>query len=183
MKRFSTFYSFLMLSSFRFAWNGMDILKRLKHHPFFSRILEGGECVAYGARALNEGGYQSIPKLNFPGGALIGCGAGFLNVPKIKGTHTAMKSGMLAAEATFEALSNEDVKDPADLSAYPQLLENSWVMKELKEVRNLRPSFHTSLGLYGGIIYSGIDSLFLKGRVPWTFHHPREDYAATKTMR
>ena len=78
--------------------------QRMKHHPFFKDILEGGECLAYGARTLNEGGYQSIPKLHFPGGALVGCAAGFLNVPKIKGTHNAMKSGIVAAEAVVEAL-------------------------------------------------------------------------------
>ncbi|KAH9817484.1 hypothetical protein DFH28DRAFT_153234 [Melampsora americana] len=159
--------------------------QRLKHHPFFSKILEGGECIAYGARALNEGGYQSIPKLTFPGGALIGCTAGFLNVPKIKGTHTAMKSGMLAAEASFNALKNQSDQESTEaieLVEYPKLMDESWVIQELKEVRNLRPSFHTRLGLYGGILYSGLDSFLLKGKVPWTFHHPKEDYQATKTI-
>uniref|UniRef100_A0A0K3CKC2 electron-transferring-flavoprotein dehydrogenase n=2 Tax=Rhodotorula toruloides TaxID=5286 RepID=A0A0K3CKC2_RHOTO len=164
-------------------------LQRLKHHPLFADLLEGGECIAYGARALNEGGYQSIPKLTFPGGAMIGDSAGFLNVPKIKGTHTSMKSGMLAAEAAFNAItssraSESDSSETAlDVSEYEKLFEESWVAKELKEVRNLRPSFHTSLGNFGGIIYSGIDSLLLKGRVPWTFHHPEEDYAATLPAR
>ncbi|WAQ88817.1 hypothetical protein PtA15_10A237 [Puccinia triticina] len=162
--------------------------QRLKHHPLFSRVLEGGECLAYGARALNEGGYQSIPKLTFPGGALIGCSAGFLNVPKIKGTHTAMKSGMIAAEVAFEALVTnkspaQETETPVELVDYQDKLDKSWVMKELKEVRNLRPSFHNPLGLYGGIIYSGIDSLFLKGRVPWTFHHKKEDHAHTKSIK
>ncbi|KNZ49151.1 electron-transferring-flavoprotein dehydrogenase [Puccinia sorghi] len=160
--------------------------QRLKHHPLFSRVLEGGECLAYGARALNEGGYQSIPKLTFPGGALIGCSAGFLNVPKIKGTHTAMKSGMIAAEVAFEALvtnPSNSTEAPIELTDYQQKLDNSWVMKELKEVRNLRPSFHNPLGLYGGIIYSGIDSMFLKGRVPWTFHHKKEDHLHTKSVK
>jgi electron-transferring-flavoprotein dehydrogenase len=160
--------------------------QRLKHHPVFADVLEGGECIAYGARALNEGGYQSIPKLTFPGGGLIGCTAGFLNVPKIKGTHTAMKSGMLAADATYEALValpedfEHSMTSTVDISGYQTLFDNSWVAKELKEVRNLRPSFHTRFGNWMGIIYSGIDSLILKGRVPWTFHHPKEDYAATK---
>jgi len=160
--------------------------QRLKHHPLFSKVLEGGECLAYGARALNEGGYQSIPKLTFPGGALIGCSAGFLNVPKIKGTHTAMKSGMIAAEVAFEALvtnPSNSTEEPIELTNYQQKLDDSWVMKELKEVRNLRPSFHNPLGLYGGIIYSGIDSLFLKGRVPWTFHHKKEDHLHTKSVK
>ena len=170
--------------------------QRMKHHPFFAEVLKGGECIAYGARALNEGGYQSVPKLTFPGGALIGCSAGFLNVPKIKGTHTAMKSGMLAAEAAFEAVAaaqgtaeasesaeesdGETVVQPLDISSYQTAMDNSWVMKELKEVRNLRPSFHNPLGMIGGIAYSGLDSLFLKGRVPWTFHHPGDDYAQTR---
>ena len=164
--------------------------QRLKHHPAFAELLEGGECIAYGARALNEGGYQSIPKLTFPGGGLIGCTAGFLNVPKIKGTHTAMKSGMLAADETFEALKKlpEDydqstAETPVDISSYETAFEESWIAKELKEVRNLRPSFHNPLGNWGGMAYSGLDSMFLKGRVPWTFHHPKEDYAATKPAR
>ncbi|KAH9459128.1 hypothetical protein Pst134EA_019283 [Puccinia striiformis f. sp. tritici] len=160
--------------------------QRLKHHPLFSKVLEGGECLGYGARALNEGGYQSIPKLTFPGGALIGCSAGFLNVPKIKGTHTAMKSGMIAAEVAFQALvsdtSSANEAESIELVDYQEKLDQSWVMKELKEVRNLRPSFHNPLGLYGGIIYSGVDSLFLKGRVPWTFHHKKEDFAHTKSI-
>lgn len=106
------------------------------------------------------------------------------------GTHTSMKSGMLAAEAAFNAItssraseSESESEAPLDVSEYEKLFEESWVAKELKEVRNLRPSFHTSLGNLGGIIYSGIDSLFLKGRVPWTFHHPEEDYAATQPAR
>ncbi|WWD06282.1 hypothetical protein V865_004371 [Kwoniella europaea PYCC6329] len=164
--------------------------QRMKHHPFFANILKDGQCIAYGARALNEGGYQSIPKLNFPGGALIGCSAGFLNVPKIKGTHNAMKSGMLAAESAFESItssssSSEDASEsetaePIDMSGYAKVMENSWVYKELKEVRNLRPSFHNPLGLWGGMAYSGLDSLILKGRVPWTFRNNWEDYETTK---
>ncbi|KDN42400.1 putative flavo protein-ubiquinone oxidoreductase [Tilletiaria anomala UBC 951] len=166
--------------------------QRMKHHPFFKDVLEGGECLAYGARVLNEGGYQSIPKLHFPGGALIGCAAGFVNVPKIKGTHNAMKSGMTAAEATVDAIlarraasgeseSESSTERPGiDLVDYKTKLDNTYVMQELKEVRNLRPSFHNPLGLYGGILYSGLDSLILKGRTPWTFHHKQEDYQATK---
>ncbi|GAA5983062.1 hypothetical protein JCM10908_000141, partial [Rhodotorula pacifica] len=169
-------------------------LQRLKHHPLFADLLEGGECIAYGARALNEGGWQSIPKLTFPGGAILGDSAGFLNVPKIKGTHTSMKSGMLAAEAAFNALETaraaetDSERDPLtapglDVSSYQTAFENSWIAKELREVRNLRPSFHTKLGNWGGIMYSGLDSLVLKGRVPWTFHHPEEDYQATRPAK
>lgn len=157
--------------------------QRMKHHPFFKDLLEGGECIAYGARALNEGGYQSIPKLNFPGGALIGCSAGFLNVPKIKGTHNAMKSGMVAAESAWDALQKRKEsgsEEVVDLTDYRERLDQTYVIQELKEVRNLRPSFHNPLGLWGGLMYSGIDSLLLKGRVPFTFHHAGEDYAQTK---
>jgi electron-transferring-flavoprotein dehydrogenase len=100
------------------------------------------------------------------------------------GTHTAMKSGMLAADAVFAALSTAEEasteEEPMDLSAYQTALDSSWVKKELDEVRNVRPSFHSALGNWGGIMYSGIDSLFLKGRTPWTFHHPGEDHAQTK---
>ncbi|GAA6038148.1 hypothetical protein JCM8097_005759 [Rhodosporidiobolus ruineniae] len=169
--------------------------QRLKHHPLFADLLEGGECIAYGARALNEGGYQSIPKLTFPGGAMIGDSAGFLNVPKIKGTHTSMKSGMLAAEAAFNAISRSNAAAaeaeeadespseavaPLDVSEYESLFESSWVAEELKEVRNVRPSFHSPLKNLGGMAYSGLDTLIFKGRTPWTFHHPSEDWKATK---
>ncbi|BGP48265.1 hypothetical protein JCM10450v2_004137 [Rhodotorula kratochvilovae] len=166
-------------------------LQRLKHHPLFKDVLEGGECIAYGARALNEGGYQSIPKLTFPGGAMIGDSAGFLNVPKIKGTHTSMKSGMLAAEAAFSAITSYNASSPEeflpssplDVSSYESAFESSWIAQELKEVRNLRPSFHSKLGNWGGMAYSGVDSLLLKGRVPWTFHHPSEDWKATRPAK
>jgi electron-transferring-flavoprotein dehydrogenase len=125
---------------------------------------------------INEGGLQSIPKLHFPGGALIGCSAGFVNIAKIKGTHNAMKSGMLAAEAAWEAVhstSSEDTPSAVNLSAYDRALHESWVHSDLHEVRNIRPSFSTSLGTFGGVIYSAIDSFLFKGRVPWTFkHHP-----------
>src|SRR5882724_10047291 len=105
----------------------------MKHHPYFAGLLANGERLAYGGRTLNEGGLQSIPKLHFPGGALIGCSAGFLNVPKIKGTHNAMKSGMLAAEAALDAVVAE--VDIADMTSYEESLKQSWVWDELKEVR------------------------------------------------
>jgi electron-transferring-flavoprotein dehydrogenase len=152
--------------------------QRMKHHPYFAKLLSGDSTrIAYGARTLNEGGLQSIPKLHFPGGALIGCSAGFVNVAKIKGTHNAMKTGMLAAETAFDVLSADGVR-PADMSAYEKAFESSWVYSDLYEVRNLRPSFNTPLGIFGGIVYSGIDSLLLKGRTPWTFHNPRVTDAA-----
>src|SRR6202023_2299086 len=109
----------------------------MKHHPLYASVLKGGTCLSYGARALNEGGYQSIPKVVFPGGALIGDTAGFLNVPKIKGTHTAMKSGMLAAEATWTALSSTD-SGTIFLYDYEDSLRKSSIWKELKQVRNMR---------------------------------------------
>ncbi|PSS34160.1 hypothetical protein PHLCEN_2v1777 [Hermanssonia centrifuga] len=155
-------------------------LQRIKHHPYFTDLLSGDSTrIAYGARSLNEGGIQSVPKLHFPGGALIGCSAGFVNVAKIKGTHNAMKSGMLAAEAAYDAISSDvESEQPTDMSKYEESLRSSWVFDDLHEVRNLRPSFNTSLGLWGGLVYSGIDSLFLKGRTPWTFNHSSASDAA-----
>lgn len=155
--------------------------QRMKHHPFFASVLEGGRCISYGARALNEGGFQSIPQVTFPGGALIGDTAGFLNVPKIKGTHTAMKSGMLAAEACFDALETNKTGGTVMLYNYEDALRKSSIWKELKQVRNMRPSFHSPLKIFGGILYSGLEAYVLKGRVPWTLKHPGPDYAATKT--
>ncbi|CAG8479894.1 9797_t:CDS:2 [Ambispora leptoticha] len=154
--------------------------QRWKHHPSIKKFFEGGKCISYGARALNEGGYQSIPKLVFPGGALIGDTAGFLNVAKIKGTHTAMKSGILAGEAAYNAIVNsEQTTGPITLTSYEKSIQESWLWKELYAVRNVRPSFNSSLGMWGGITYAGVDALFLKGRVPWTFKH-HADYAALK---
>ena len=155
--------------------------QKMKHHPMYSKYLEGGKCISYAARALNEGGFQSIPKCAFPGGALIGDTAGFLNVPKIKGTHTAMRSGMLAAEATYTALSSKSNTSSVFLFDYEEKLRSSTIWSELKAVRNMRPSFHTALGLYGGIIYSGIEAFILRGKEPWTFKHkPGGDHTATK---
>lgn len=153
--------------------------QKLKLHPLFKNVLEGGKCISYGARSLIEGGFQSIPKVAFPGGALIGDSAGFVNVPKVKGTHNAMKSGMLAGEAAWKALERED-PGTVFLYDYEDSLRSSSIWKELKEVRNLRPSFHSPLGLWGGLAYSGLDTFLLKGRTPWTFKHATPDYAATK---
>ncbi len=143
-----------------------DEMQRFKLHPSVAPIFEGAKRIAYGARALNEGGYQSIPKLVFPGGALIGDGAGFMNVPKIKGSHAALKSGLLAAEAVFQAFADGA---KGGLDAYPQGLEKSWLIEELRLSRNIRPSFRW--GLFGGILYSAIDTYLLRGRAPWTMHH------------
>ncbi|KAI0694134.1 hypothetical protein BC835DRAFT_1545230 [Cytidiella melzeri] len=157
--------------------------QRMKHHPYVKGLLSGESTrIAYGARTLNEGGFQSVPKLHFPGGALIGCSAGFVNVAKIKGTHNAMKSGMLAAEAAFDAIEAAS-DEPTDMSKYEENLKNSWVWSDLHEVRNLRPSFNTRLGLWGGIAYSGLDSLFLKGRTPWTFRNTTGASDAAHTKR
>ena len=141
--------------------------QRWKQHPAIRAILEGGRRVSYGARAINEGGWQSVPKLAFPGGALIGCSAGFVNVPRIKGTHTAMKSAMLAAEAAFEAVSANRSGDV--LETYSASLHRSWVAKELKGVRNAQPAVAHWGGMLG-TLYAGLD-LWLNQLgigVPWT---------------
>ena len=142
-------------------------MQRFKTHPSIRPIFEGGRRLAYGARALNEGGFQSIPKLVFPGGALIGDCAGFLNVPKIKGTHTAMKSGMVAAEALVEALAAG--AEQTVLDSYPQKLQASWLWAELKSVRNIRPAFRW--GLFPALAYSALDAYVLRGKAPWTLPH------------
>lgn len=159
--------------------------QRYKHHPAISKYLEGGKCIAYGARALNEGGAQSVPQLAFPGGALIGCSAGFVNVPKIKGTHTAMKSGMLAAEAAYNAINEVDgsANTPITLSSYETSLKESWVWKELWAVRNCRPAFHSPLGVYGGVLLSGLEVMFLRGRHPITLKHGQPDWARLKPAK
>jgi electron-transferring-flavoprotein dehydrogenase len=148
-----------------------DEMQRLKTHPHMRKHFEGGRRISYGARALSEGGFQSIPKLVFPGGALIGDSAGFLNLPKIKGTHCAMKSGMLAADAAADALAGDK---PAELSAYPETFETSWLYDELKRERNLRPAF-AKFGLYGFLVYSALDTFVLRGRAPWTLHITHKD--------
>ncbi len=139
--------------------------QKFKTHPKIKKILKGGRRVAYGARALNEGGYQSLPKLYFPGGALIGCEAGTLNVPKIKGTHTAMKSGMLAAENIHKVL-KQNIKDISLLEDYEKKFYKSWAGKELKKARNFRPGF--KYGLFMGTILGAIELKLFKGNTPWT---------------
>ncbi|KAF3002079.1 hypothetical protein E8E13_009491 [Curvularia kusanoi] len=155
--------------------------QKMKHHPIYKDVLEGGKCISYGARTLIEGGFQSIPKLAFPGGALLGDSAGFVNVPKIKGTHTAMRSGMLAAEATWDALQGNTDGGTVFLFDYEDKMRKSSVWAELKQVRNMRPSFHTALGLYGGVLYSGLEAYLFRGKTPWTLKHGLPDHAATKT--
>ncbi|MGH0125999.1 UNVERIFIED_CONTAM: hypothetical protein FKN15_015134 [Acipenser sinensis] len=148
--------------------------QRWKHHPTVLPTLEGGKRIAYGARALNEGGFQSLPKLTFPGGLLVGCSPGFMNVPKIKGTHSAMKSGMMAAETIFSKLTNENLQSETKglcVPEYEENLKNSWVWKELYSVRNIRPSCHGLFGVYGGMVYTGIFYWMLRGKEPWTLKH------------
>ena len=144
--------------------------QRWKHHPEIKEILEGGKRISYGARVINEGGWQSIPKLVMPGAALIGCSAGFVNVPRIKGTHTAMKSAMLAADAAFDAVAADRSGDTLD--AYPAALDASWIAAELKMVRNAGPA----LGKFGnllGTLVAGIDMWmrYLKIGLPFTIRN------------
>jgi electron-transferring-flavoprotein dehydrogenase len=181
--------------------------QRWKTHPAIRDTFEGGTCISYGARCINEGGWQAVPKLTFPGGMLAGCSAGFVNVPKIKGSHTAMKTGMLAAEEAFKTLSdpangisvNEwyagetdsgealegDVEPRFDVEvcSYDEAVSNSWVKEELWAVRNVHPSFHKVGPIPAqlvGMAYSGLDSFILKGRGSWTFHNKKADSEATR---
>jgi len=139
--------------------------QRYKTHPAIAPTFEGAKRISYGARALNEGGFQSLPKLTFPGGVLIGCAAGTLNVPKIKGTHTAMKSAIVAAEAIAEAFAADK---PDEVTAYTAKLKDSWVWSELYQVRNIRPAF-AKWGLYGGLVNAALETYLFKGKAPWTF--------------
>ncbi len=154
--------------------NTFKEFQRYKTHPEVAKHIKGGKRISYGARALNEGGFQSIPKLSFPGGAIIGCGAGFVNVPKIKGIHTAMKSGMEAADAAVKLLAGE----VDSMKAYEESLQKSWVWPELYAVRNIRPSFHW--GMLSGLAYSAVDTYLFRGKAPWTLHHKRADHEALK---
>lgn len=158
--------------------NPYEEMQRFKTHPVIRNLLIGGRRIAYGARAVNEGGLQSIPKLTFPGGALIGCAAGFLNVAKIKGSHNAMKSAMLAAEAIVAAIQNNSENGSGDeLVAYERALRESWVYQELYQARNFRAYFRR--GLITGTLLGGID-LKLGGNTPWTLHHTVSDRFSTK---
>ena len=152
-----------------------DEFQRFKTHPDIRPTFEGGRRIAYGARAISAGGIQSLPKLTFPGGLLIGDTAGFLNMPKIKGTHTAMKSGLLAAEAVFAAVKAGRSAD--EVTAYPEQLRQSWLWRELYEVRNIKPSF--SWGLWAAMGYSALETYVFRGKAPWTLHH-KADHAKLK---
>lgn len=155
--------------------NPYEEFQRFKTHPSVYPLLEKGKRIAYGARTIIEGGIQSIPKLTFPGGLLIGDGAGFLNVPKIKGIHNAMKSGMVAAESLFPLLRENVVPE---CTQYPQALKESWLWKDLYLARNIRPAFQH--GLLTGLAYSAIDTYVFRGRAPWTFRHKQPDHLSLK---
>ncbi|MDC3039199.1 electron transfer flavoprotein-ubiquinone oxidoreductase [Candidatus Pelagibacter sp.] len=150
-----------------------DEFQRFKTHPAISKILAGGKRISYGARALIEGGFQSLPKMFMPGALLIGCDAGTLNMPKIKGSHTAMKSGIVAAETI-----NEHLKEAKELSIYEEKFKKSWAYKELFEARNVKPSF--SWGLILGIIFTGIDQIIFRGKLPFTLKHKHADHETLK---
>lgn len=154
--------------------------QRFKLHPSVRKYFETGKRITYGARALNEGGLQSIPKLTFPGGCLIGCSPGFLNTPKIKGTHNAMKSGIVAADAIYQAFSDGKLDYGYEPLDYEKSLKESWVWQELKAARNVRPAFNTKLGLFGGFMYTGLFYVFMRGKEPWTLKHGPPDYAHLK---
>ena len=165
-------YGFVVGLDYANTWlSPFDEMQRLKTHKAIREHLEGGKRISYVARARSEGGLQSIPRLRFPGGALLGDAAGFLNVPKIKGTHAAMKAGMLAAEAGIDALQEGRKPEPA---TYTRRVRKSWLWGELRDVRNIRPAF-SRFGMMGGALYSGIDALVLRGRAPWTMHHRHAD--------
>jgi electron-transferring-flavoprotein dehydrogenase len=157
-----------------------DEFQRFKTHPAIRGMLEGGKRIAYGARAINEGGLQSIPKLTFPGGALIGCSAGFVNLPRIKGSHNAMKTGMLAAEATFAALGEGRSRD--ELVAYSDAFRKSWAYADLYKVRNVKPGL--GWGMWLGTLHGGahmwLNDLGLGFLVPWTLKHGKADHETLK---
>jgi electron-transferring-flavoprotein dehydrogenase len=170
--------------NYRNPWlSPFDEFQRFKHHPAIAEHLEGGTRVSYGARAITEGGFQSVPKLAFPGGALIGCSAGFVNVPRIKGSHNAMKTGMMAADAAYDAVMAGRSGDVLD--AYQAAYEGSWVAKELKLVRNAKPylsKFGTTLGGAFGVMEMWLGSL-TGLTVPWTMKHGKTDAASTGLAR
>jgi electron-transferring-flavoprotein dehydrogenase len=146
--------------------------QRYKTHPAIRGFFEGGKRISYGARAIAAGGLQSLPKLVFPGGALIGCDAGFLNASRIKGSHAAMKTGMLAAEAAYAALGENRQHD--ELSTFPRAFEKSWLHEELHKARNFKPAM--ARGLYSGTLMVGIDQVLFRGKAPWTLRHKHTDH-------
>jgi electron-transferring-flavoprotein dehydrogenase len=156
--------------------NPYEEFQRFKSHPSIRPLLENGKRLEYGARTLIEGGLQSIPKLTFPGGLIIGDAAGFLNVAKIKGIHNAMKSGMVAAECLYPCLTS--AATTIECTAYPEQLKASWLWEDLYRVRNIRPAFRW--GLWPALAYSAIDTYLFRGRAPWTLHHHKPDHDTLK---
>lgn len=157
--------------------------QRFKTHPEIQALLRDGKRLSYGARAISEGGLQSWPEMIFPGGTIIGCSAGMVNVPRIKGSHNAMKSGMLAAEAVFEAFINQVDGDaiPRLLHSYPISLKDSWIWKDLNAVRNVKPML-SRFGSWGGTILGGFE-MWLAAfslNLPWTLQHKQADHTCTK---
>jgi electron-transferring-flavoprotein dehydrogenase len=150
--------------------------QRYKTHPEIRQFFEGGKRVAYGARAITAGGLMSLPKLTFPGGVLVGCDAGFLNASRIKGSHAAIKTGMLAADAAFEALCTGRAQD--ELEAYPRAFNDSWLFDELYKARNFKQWM--SKGLYTGTMMVGLEQKLMGGHVPWTLHHTHADHEKLK---
>ena len=150
-----------------------DEFQRFKTHPAIKKMLERGKRVSYGARALIEGGIQSLPKMFMPGALLIGCNAGTLNMPKIKGSHTAMKSGIIAAETIVE-----HIKNKSDLSIYENKFKKSWAFKELHVARNIKPSF--GWGLFLAILFTGLDQILFRGKLPFTLRHKHADHETLK---
>ena len=153
-----------------------DEFQRFKTHPSIRGTFDGGRRLSYGARAINEGGLQSIPKLVFQGGALIGCAAGFVNLPRIKGSHNAMKTGMLGAEAAFAALADNRSHD--ELADYPAAMRRSWVYEDLYKVRNVKPGLKWGmwLGTAHGGVHMWLNDLGLGAAVPWTLRHDKPDH-------
>ncbi|MDP6992735.1 MAG: electron transfer flavoprotein-ubiquinone oxidoreductase [Woeseiaceae bacterium] len=153
--------------------------QRWKLHPKIRRYLEGGKRISYGARAVNKGGYQSLPKLTFPGGMLVGCDAGFLNGAKIKGGHTAIKTGMLAAESVYEGLQNDGTQ--AELTDYETAVRSSWVNDELYRARNFGPALH-KFGTFFGAAFAFIDQNIFRGKLPFTMRNTHPDHEALQTL-
>ena len=153
-----------------------DEFQRYKTHPAIRTFFEGGKRLSYGARAITAGGINSLPKLSFPGGCLIGCDAGFLNASRIKGSHAAMKSGMLAAEAVFQAVG--DGRSGDELTDYGRGFEQSWLHDELHRARNFKPAM--SKGLWVGTLLVGIDQVLFRGKAPFTLHTSKPDHEYLK---
>ena len=168
--------------NYRNPWLGpFDEFQQLKHHPLVARVLRGGRRIAYGARSITKGGYSSLPKLSMPGGLIIGCNAGTLNVAKIKGTHTAMKSGMIAAETVFSALET-DTATGEELEQFSDNVMKSWVGAELAASRNVGPALHR-FGTVAGSVFAFVDQAIFSGRMPLTLHDSVPDYETLSTAQ